>query len=351
LILGIVSAGVVSLALQPLAIRYSRRHGLLDVPNHRSSHSVPTARSGGVVVLGAILLGTSIILTDGTSDAQRPLLLVVVAGVFAFALLGLYDDMHGISPLRRLGDQFVIAGCWAAALLLQPVDARVGNATAVYVVGAVIVVAYVNAFNFMDGVNGIAALNAAVSAATLAFLLNHQDETAPAALAAVVAAAALGFLPWNAPRARIFLGDVGSYGVGASIAVLAVVAVASGADPLLCAAPLFVYGLDTGVTLLRRAVRRDPLTVAHRDHVYQRLVDAGSGHLGAALSCATASGLVCGWAVLMVASGWSGWTMVPVAICVGVAYVALPNLLAVMSARSRAVDNDDGAARPFGHPG
>ncbi len=190
--------------------------------------------------------------------------------------------------------------------------------------GALLVVAYVNAFNFMDGVNGISGLNAVVAGAYLATLMTLEGQDTLAVVAAVVAGAAAGFLPWNVPRAKVFLGDAGSYGLGSAIAVLVVLGIAAGVDWLFGLAAVAVYAIDTGATLLRRAVAREPLFRAHRQHVYQQLTTNGWGHLGAAAAAAGASALACTWALTVDAAGWSAWWTLPGLAVVGVAYLALP---------------------------
>nr|WP_246280307.1 hypothetical protein [Nocardioides daedukensis] len=213
-----------------------------------------------------------------------PLLVAVVA----LAGVGFIDDVRTLGGGVRLGLQLLAAialTAWAAIEYAGP-----GLATALFVSISIVAIAgYVNAFNFMDGVNGISALNALVAGGWFAFVGHEQatDELMVAGLA--LAGASLGFLPWNAPKARIFLGDVGSYGVGLLIVGMAVVAWADGASWLLCVAPLVPYGVDTLWALIKRGLGRRPLMSAHREHVYQRLVDSGWQHLTAAALTAVAS--------------------------------------------------------------
>jgi UDP-GlcNAc:undecaprenyl-phosphate GlcNAc-1-phosphate transferase len=278
-----VSLGA-SVLLTGLAVPLLRRARFLDVPNQRSSHAVVTPRGGGAAVMAAVVLGVVV-----ASEAQAwPLVLVALV----LALVGLADDARSLPARIRLGAQLLLgtALCgWVAA------DVGTGGLPVVMfaVIGVFGVVAYVNAFNFMDGVNGISALNALLAGAWFAWLGHEYDLTVVALVASALAGAALGFLPWNAPRAQLFLGDVGSYGIGALIAGLAVLSLGGGAPGAWVTAPLLVYLADTGWVILRRARRGAPLTEAHREHVYQRLVGCGWGHLPAALATAAAGAVIC----------------------------------------------------------
>ena len=158
---------------------------------------------------------------------------------------------------------------------------------------------YVNAFNFMDGINGISAMSAAVAGGWYAWLGLDTSTPSLVVLGLALAGAAIGFLPWNLPRARVFLGDVGSYGVGMLIAGLAVMAMASGGSILEAVAPLVVYIADTAWALLKRIWRGDSWHQAHREHVYQRLVDAGWPHAGAATLVAAFALIACGMAATL----------------------------------------------------
>lgn len=304
-----------SILLTGLAVPLLRRARFLDVPNQRSSHAVVTPRGGGAAVMAAVVLGVVV----GAETQAWPL----VGVALVLALVGLADDARSLPARIRLGAQLLLgtALCgWVATYV-----GTGGLPGVVFGVGGVFgVVAYVNAFNFMDGVNGISALNALLAGGWFAWLGHEYDLAVVALVATALAGAALGFLPWNAPRAQVFLGDVGSYGIGALIAGLAVLSLGGGAPLVWVTAPLLVYLADTGWVILRRARRGAPLLEAHREHVYQRLVSRGWGHLPAACATAGAGAIIC----LMVAAlasehpvATAGLTML-----VLVLYLALPAL-------------------------
>jgi UDP-N-acetylmuramyl pentapeptide phosphotransferase/UDP-N-acetylglucosamine-1-phosphate transferase len=303
------------LALTGLIVPVLQRAQLLDVPNERSSHSAPVPRGGGLAVMAAVALATLVAALTGAEVLWVPL--VVSMGL---AAVGLVDDRRSLPGPVRLVLQLV-AGAVVAAWAWAAASPSVGVALFALVV-VVVVAGYVNAFNFMDGINGISALTAAVAGAWWCWVGAEHDVEGLTVVGASLAGAMLGFLPWNAPRARIFLGDVGSYGIGFLVVVGAAWAWASGVPAILCVAPLVVYLADTGWVLVKRAVGGRPLMQAHREHVYQQLVDQGWSHTASALLCAGTSVLVC-----LVAATAPLAVSVPVMAAVCVAYLASPRAL------------------------
>jgi UDP-GlcNAc:undecaprenyl-phosphate/decaprenyl-phosphate GlcNAc-1-phosphate transferase len=150
----------------------------------------------------------------------------------------------------------------------------------VFAAGAVFwIVGFVNAYNFMDGIDGISVAQAFGAGATWFAVGTVEDIPVLAAGGAIVAGAVLGFAPYNLPRARMFLGDVGSYFVGAWLATVAILGLRAGIAPEAVLAPLALYAADTGATLARRVARGELWYQPHRDHAYQRLGDAGWSHV------------------------------------------------------------------------
>lgn len=235
---------------------------------------------------------------------------MLILAAILLAAVGYADDRASLPAVLRLGAQIVMG-------------ALVGLAAGGGwwpVVGALCVPIAVNVVNFMDGINGISSLNVTVWGVVAMGVGHASDASALTVIGAVTAGSALGFLPWNAPTARLFLGDVGSYLFGAMIGVGILVGSREGASPVVLLAPLSIYLADTGATLIRRAVKGSSLLTAHREHVYQRLVgEAGLSHLVVAGGTATLS--------IVITTSWlSGRTFVGMMVTVIViaAYLASP---------------------------
>lgn len=279
-----------TVVLMPVVIRLLSDR-VLDVPNARSSHTTVTPRGGGLgpavaatAVAGAWWAGPRGGLFAGTMVAAA-----VLAG------LGLLDDLFHQPALVRLAGQVAIAGA-AAFLLLLGAHTSPSLRLVALLAGAAWLVAFVNAFNFMDGINGISSVAAAGAGLTWVVLGVWQHAPALAVIGAVAAGGGLGFLPFNFPRARVFLGDVGSYFFGGLLGAGVIVGLRSGLHPEAVGAPLVLYVFDTGVTLIRRLSRGENVFDAHREHAYQRICVAGWSHL-------RTTGLIAG---LLVALGGLG---------------------------------------------
>lgn len=262
----------IALLATPPVIRLLRRLRLVDLPNVRSSHQVPTLRGGGLAPALGILPGLALV--AGPAGATRAAMLVAAAG---FGLIGLLDDLRDVPLANRFGLQVVMAGLalvWLLHGLSGPAPWMV-----VFTIGCLVwLVVYVNAFNFMDGINGMAAAQAVVAGGAW-WAIGTAEGVAPlAGGGAVVAGAALAFLPYNYPRAVVFLGDVGSYLLGGVLAALVIVGVRAGIAFEAVLAPLAVYLADTGSTLVRRVRAGEVWYLPHRSHVYQRLTQQGWSH-------------------------------------------------------------------------
>ncbi|QYG92355.1 glycosyltransferase family 4 protein [Iamia sp. SCSIO 61187] len=269
-----VTALLVCIASAPGVIRWLERRAVLDVPVARSSHAVPTLRGGGISPAVGCLSATALLVLLGTGAP----VVAVAAVASAFGLVGLADDLYNVPARSRLAAQVAIAllASGAAVLITEPGGTLLG--LLIVGIGAIWLVGYVNGFNFMDGINGISSVQALVAGLSWVAVGRWEDEPAVTAAGVVVAAGAAGFLPFNFPRARMFLGDVGSYFLGAWLAMSALIGVSLGISPVAMGAPLALYLADTSITLARRALRREPLTEAHRSHAYQRLVVHGWSH-------------------------------------------------------------------------
>jgi UDP-GlcNAc:undecaprenyl-phosphate GlcNAc-1-phosphate transferase len=262
-----------SFLAMPVLVRYLPHLGGWDVPNHRSSHREAVPRGAGVGVAFGVVLALMAV----------PSSLVAPAGLLVFVIvmlvLGLADDLSDIPVRFRLLIQ--LSAATGAVWLGWTGEQEREMFTAALI--ALLLAAYVNAFNFMDGINGISGLSALAAAGWYLYLGMTVNAAWIAVFAAALAGSAAGFLPWNAPKARIFLGDSGSYAIGAALGVLALGSWFSGVSVIFAVVPLLIYALDTGWTLAWRLVRREVWFEAHRQHGYQRLADRLGGHLAASL--------------------------------------------------------------------
>jgi Fuc2NAc and GlcNAc transferase len=277
-----LGALLLSAALTGAIRRLALAHGLLDVPNQRSSHVVPTPRGGGVGIVVATMAGALMLALLGILDGRQ--LLALFAGGSAIALVGYFDDRRGLSSGVRLLVHLAVALAtmfWLGGLPpMQVGDHVVTFGWGGYVLGVLGIVWSLNFFNFMDGIDGIAASEGAfvTFGGALIALLSGTAGALPA-LAVIVGAACCGFLLWNWPPAKIFMGDAGSGYLGYMIAVLALIA--GRENP----AGLFVwlilgslFFVDATVTLIRRVLRGERPYQAHRSHAYQWLARRWASH-------------------------------------------------------------------------
>lgn len=260
-------------ALKPVLLRL----GVLDVPNERSSHQTQVIRGVGLTVAAAILLGLVAAFLTGLVQVDRSVLLIVAVTGLSAALLGWIEDFRGLSIKRRAAFQLLIGLLGALALAWTMEQNLLW-----VVVGAVAIAGYINVANFMDGINGISGLHGVVVGIFYALAGYLDDQMWLTIMGAVIAAAFAGFLPWNVGRGFVFLGDVGSYLLGGIIAATAAAAFLSGIYVEYLFFPVLIYLVDTFSTLVRRIRAGETWYTSHRQHVYQRLIDSGLNHLGAA---------------------------------------------------------------------
>ena len=261
-----------------LARRYAVHRNLFDLPGERRSHALPTPRGGGIAIAMALLVAVA--WSWAWTPAFRPLLAGFLPGLLLVAGVGLLDDHRPLSPWLRLAVHAVAALALAAGVWMAT-----GN---VWLAVAALVLAMVltNVWNFMDGIDGLAASQAALVAAGVALLADGPVQW----LALALLSATMGFLPFNFPKARIFLGDIGSGALGYTLAMLVVVA--AGQDvigagfwswwPWLL--PLSAFLLDAGLTLLGRMARREVWWQPHTLHAYQAWARRSRSHVRVTLA-------------------------------------------------------------------
>jgi Fuc2NAc and GlcNAc transferase len=266
-ICALLAAGVAAWIGTGLMRRYALRTDLLDLPDARRVHTRPTPRGGGAAIVIVTLTGVAAAGLLHLIPASVVQALMIGGGMVA--LVGWIDDRRGVpAPVR--GVVHLGAAVWALAAT------DVGLSPWTFALAALWIVWSTNLYNFMDGIDGLAGTEA-VSVGVLAGLMLVATARADLALVPLVtAAASAGFLAWNWPPARVFMGDVGSGFLGFVFGTMAVVSDQWGAVPAVTWVMLLgVFVFDATVTLLRRVARRERWYQAHRSHAYQRLVQSG----------------------------------------------------------------------------
>lgn len=270
-----IAAFTLSALLTRLAIAYALRRGMLDQPGFRRSHTLPTPRGGGIGLVVAALLVTAVALGawPGGRDASTVGVMCLSGALVAFA--GWADDHHGLGVLPRLMMQLVASGLLMGVLALHaPLQWFWVPA------GMLLAVWSINLHNFMDGIDGLLGLQLVFIGVAYAVLAHCLQQPGLALAALGMAAAAAGFLVFNWPPARIFMGDVGSGFAGflvfALSALLCVhVWLALWPVLILCSG----FAVDAGLTLAWRMWRGKRWYSAHREHLYQWMARSGFGHM------------------------------------------------------------------------
>lgn len=298
----VVATGILSLILTGRVRAYALRNDVLDHPNERSSHSAPTPRGGGLAVLVAALLA----LGAGVLLRRIDLLhaTALAPGMCLLGIVGWLDDHGGLSARLRLAAH-VLAAMSCLAVLGGLPELQLGNASVhLDIAGSVLatigLVWSINLFNFMDGIDGIAGSQAVLIFAIAGALFLFRGDGSLGAVSLAFAAASAGFLYWNWPPARIFMGDVASGALGFMIAALAVAGEARHSVPLMAFVLLDgVFIADATVTLIRRLIRGARPADAHRDHAYQRMARVWGSHRPVTLASAAITVILGGLAAVV----------------------------------------------------
>lgn len=320
LLMAVLIAGLAATIVTRAVEGVARRRSLLDIPNDRSSHDVPTPRIGGLGIAVGTVAGW--LLVAGWTDGGATIVVLAALGLGA---VGLLDDVRHTSVLGKYLAQLVAAAIVAGALH-PTLTIGLGDGSwsvdgiPAFIATTIGLTALVNAVNFMDGIDGLIGSVALVAALVALGLVT------PAAWPILLpfAAACAGFLVWNHWPASIFMGDVGSQFVGLILGAALLRQEGGIVDVvpvLLLASPLL---FDTGFTLVRRARAGRALFEGHREHLYQRLVIAGRSHrevaAGYAAATAVTGFLALSWAaapgvarigmlagVLLIAGLYAAW--------------------------------------------
>jgi Fuc2NAc and GlcNAc transferase len=264
---------LLSFSLTYFVRKWAIHKSILDVPNERSSHSIPTPRGGGIAVAVSWFVG--LLYFQFTHKIDSQLFLALLSGL-PLAIIGILDDIMSLKP----GLRFIVqlgSACLALVFLsgLHNLDFglfSIENQWLLVPLALVAIVWAVNLFNFLDGTDGYISME--VIFICTAYFIFFQDS-----ITLILAAAVFGFLIWNWPKAKIFMGDVGSTLLGFNVAIFAIYYQNELQVSILVSLILTsVFWFDATITLLRRIKNKEKLNVAHRKHAYQRIVQAGFSH-------------------------------------------------------------------------
>lgn len=307
---------ILSLAMTWLVKKYSLHNELIDIPNHRSSHSVSTPRGGGLSI--AIILFLSVLYLYATGFIHLKEVVAIVIPLLAVIVSGWMDDHKHIPSLIR-GLIYFLASSWF--VLVFPVREMIpgldSNSFVLYFVLFGISLFFVwtiNLYNFMDGIDSLAALEAMTTTAFAVVIFYQMQELELFTISAVMFVSVAGFLYWNWPPAKIFMGDVGSCTIGLFFCILAVLGQQkAGLDFAIWLVLLSVFIADASFTLIKRILKREKWYSAHNQHAYQLLVQSGYSHRFISISI-TAINVIILWPLAYILAHNSQYTLLIVSI-------------------------------------
>jgi len=261
---------------------------ILDIPNKRSSHEKPTPRGGGLGIVISFFIGVLAIylLADQTQVHEKYFWSFLISTVL-IAVISMYDDIKGYSFKVKLITQ-LIAVCLVmlTGTVLDQIALPWLGELHLGIWGVLLTVFWLvgltNAYNFMDGVDGMAVSTALIVGVFFAWVTFFEGSHFIYLVSLVIVAGSLGFLPWNFPKARIFMGDIGSTFFGFTFACMAIIAARydmSHTSFLVLPLLLFHYIFDTSFTLFRRKMAGENIVEAHKTHIYQLIHQLGWSHV------------------------------------------------------------------------
>jgi UDP-GlcNAc:undecaprenyl-phosphate GlcNAc-1-phosphate transferase len=305
---------------------WAHRRGYVDVPdNGRRIHTKPTPNIGGVAVVFASVFsfGTwSIFVVPG--DAMRPEIVTMLFGGILIFAVGFWDDTRPLRASTKFGLQMVVAaitfaggvrimGVGFGGLWTHQLTGLMGYAvTSIWIVGTT------NAFNLIDGSDGVAGGAALFAALSMGVIFALNGDPLGALMATILAGACLGFLYFNFPPATVFMGDCGSLFLGYTLATLGVITTQQSSTLIAVAIPVIAFGvplLDTAIAIVRRYLRQEPIFAPDRGHIHHRLGDQGSSPRRVAILLYVACAGCASLSMLLAAPGRS--TVLPVFIVAG----------------------------------
>jgi len=263
---------VLAFLLTGLAAWYARRSGLLDHPGARHSHIEATPRGGGAGLVASLMICSIFLIGPDNSGSWVNGML---PGMVIIASVGAWDDHASLSVRFRLFIQLAVS----SGLIWFATDAGWIRGLLPMALSGLFVIWMTNLYNFMDGSNGMAALQGIFGGLVLAFLFHLAGDSYFSGLSLLLAACCAGFLPWNLGRAKVFMGDVGSLSLGYVFAVLLLYGIGTGAFGIPVALMVMMLFLaDSTLTLMTRVIKGERWYNPHRQHLYQRLIAHGWTH-------------------------------------------------------------------------
>jgi UDP-N-acetylmuramyl pentapeptide phosphotransferase/UDP-N-acetylglucosamine-1-phosphate transferase len=282
--LSVVAGALVLSYLCVAGFRHCAAELILDIPNERSSHTRPTPRGGGFGIVIGVLIGVWSLLAARIISVPLREVMAISLGAGLVALVGWLDDIRRLSYRIRLAVQAISSAIILVAIghfhtITAPFIGEIHLRTMGIPFALIWIMGLTNAYNFMDGIDGIAGGQALIAGSGWAIMGFMSGQPFVGLIGVLLAATSLGFLFHNWPPARIFMGDVGSAFIGFILAVLPVIAGQKNARFMIAGALLvWPFIFDASITLARRMMHKENVFEAHRSHVYQRLVVAGYSH-------------------------------------------------------------------------
>ena len=302
--LGVSISLITALLTTPLAIFVAKKLNVVDIPNERKVHNNAIPRMGGVAIYGAFVLGALAL-----GIYTRPVAALLI-GCSMVMFIGWIDDVIGISPKVKLIGQVLaslvlIKGGFYVQFITNPFTDGGLISLGVFAIPVTILwlTGVSNAVNLIDGLDGLSAGVSAIAALTMTIVCLVQGQTDTAALAAVLAAAAFGFLRYNFHPARTFMGDCGSLFLGFVLGALAIMGLSKGATVISIFIPMIIMGIpvfDTAFAIIRRIFLRKPIFEADKGHLHHSLLSLGLSHRQTVLTIYAISAVM-GLAAVMLA--------------------------------------------------
>lgn len=265
-------------------IRYwSSKREFLDIPNERSLHDRPMPRGGGLIIVIFTLLGTGLLISNHPDYIPKQNMMIYIITSALIALIGLLDDIFHLPSYYRLVFQLIGAfivinfiGWWSVAKI--PFYGEINLGWSGYIITFLWIIGLTNAYNFMDGIDGMAAGQAVV--AGIGWFIIGQLISMPhiSIVGILIASTSLGFLGHNWSPAKIFLGDVGSAFLGFTFAILPLMITNLSNSLMIGFLLVWPFVIDTFFTFIMRLINKENIFTPHRSHLYQKLVISGLSH-------------------------------------------------------------------------